>query len=276
MVLGTLLAVIGIGYLIYAEIARSQLDELVYVVSQDERTDWLTAPVPNNGSSDGEPANQTPTDGDVPPDAPIITEPVSAANLFPARWTNPRYWAEPEWAGALPYGGTDLPPDFEYVNPAEIVSRPLNRSDAETLVITAINLDTTVYDLELYDDNDQAFWESPVDIVGHIPGTALPGEIGTGWYFGHLQSPVQGEGNIFRRLPDVVDLIKNDPVDVIMGSADGEFLYRVTETGFIHRNDLTLDQTSASTVTLVASYPKLVYDHRLLVTAELLAYRAPG
>ena len=63
---------------------------------------------------------------------------------------------------------------------------------------------------------------------------------------------------------------------MIIGSADGEFLYRVTETGFIHRNDLTLDQTSASTVTLVASYPKLVYDHRLLVTAELLAYRAPG
>ena len=29
-------------------------------------------------------------------------------------------------------------------------------------------------------------------------------------------------------------------------------------------------------ITLVASYPKLVYDHRILVTGELLAFRPPG
>ena len=270
------MAVIGVGYLIYAEIARSRLDELVYEVSQDERTAWLTAPLPGNAVSDVTSTNQTPAKGDAGVDTPLVTESSGAARLFPARWTNPRYWAEPEWAGALPYGGADLPADFEYVNPAEFVSGPLELSAADTLEIPAIGLITTVYDLQLYDEGDQGFWESPVDIVGHIPGTALPGETGAGWYFGHLESPVRGEGNVFHDLPDVVDLIKHDPVDVIIGSVDGDYLYRVTETGFIHRDDLILDQTSASTVTLVASYPKLIYDHRLLVTAELLAYRAPG
>lgn len=270
------MALVGVGYLIYAEIARSRLDELVYEVSQNEQTSWLTAPVPGNSASDSVPANGTPNEGDAAVDSPLVNEPVSAAQLFPARWTNPRYWAEPEWAGALPYGSADLPADFEYVNPAEIVSEPLNLASAETLEIPAIGLTTTVYDLQLFDEDGKGFWESPVDIVGHIPGTALPGETGAGWYFGHLESPVRGEGNIFHDLPDVVDLIKHDPVDVIIGSADGEFLYRVTKTGFIHRDDLVLDESSGSTVTLVASYPKLVYDHRLLVTAELLAYRAPG
>ena len=46
------MAVIGVGYLIYAEIARSQLDELVYEVSQEERTDWLTAPLPDTAATD--------------------------------------------------------------------------------------------------------------------------------------------------------------------------------------------------------------------------------
>lgn len=276
MALGAILAVVGVGYLIYAEIARSRLDNLVYEVSQDERTAWLTAPVPDNDSADGAPADQTPVDGDPPVDTPGVTGLVSATQLFPARWTNPRYWAEPEWAGALPYGGAGLPDDFEYVNAAEILSGPENPSPAATLEIPAIGLSTTVYDLQLFDEGDQVFWESPVDIVGHIPGTSLPGQTGAGWYFGHLESPVRGEGNVFHDLPEVVDLIKHDPVDVIIGSDDGEFLYRVTGTGFIHRDDLVLDKTSGSTVTLVASYPKLVYDHRLLVMAELLAYRAPG
>lgn len=272
MALGVVLALVGVGYLLYAEIARSRLDNLVYEVSQDDQTAWLTAHVPDNNSVDISPKEQTSNDDDLP----AVTGLIGPAQLFPARWTNPRYWAEPEWAGALPYGGAHLPENFVYVNPAEVVSAPEDLSPADTLEIAAIGLSTRVYTLELFDDVDQAFWESPVDIVGHIPGTALPGETGAGWYFGHLESPVRGEGNVFHALPEVVELLKHDPVDVIIGSENGEFLYRVTETGFIHRDELRLEETSGSTVTLVASYPKLVYDHRLLVTAELLAFRAPG
>ena len=279
IVLGLLLATVGFGYLIYAEIARSRLGELVYEVPPIERAGWLPAPLPDAGTpgagvSDPSVAGDSGSGGG--PGDPVTAEPINAAQLFPGRWINPRYWSEPEWAGSLPYGGADLPEGFEYVNPAEIVSRSDALSVAETIKIPAIGLSTTVYGLAVYDEGGRQLWESPVDIVGHIPYTARPGEVGTGWYFGHLESPVRGEGNVFHDLPDVVDLIKHDPVDIIIGSADGEFLYRVTGTGFIHRDDLELDQSSASTVTLVSSYPKLVYDHRLLVTGELLAFRPPG
>ncbi|MDP6822829.1 MAG: hypothetical protein QF554_06010 [Dehalococcoidia bacterium] len=274
IVLGTLVAAVGFGYLIYAEIARSRLGELVYEVSPVERAGWLTAPLPDSVVSDPSVVDDSGLDGI--PGEPVIAEPINVAQLFPARWTNPRYWSEPEWAGALPYGGADLPEGFEYVNPAEIISGADAMSAPETLKIPAIGLTTTIYGLVVYSEGGRRLWESPVDIVGHIPYTARPGEVGAGWYFGHLESPVRGEGNVFHDLPDVVDLIKHDPVDIIIGSADGEFLYRVTGTGFIHRDDLVLEQSSASTVTLVSSYPKLVYDHRLLVTGELLASRPPG
>ena len=163
-----------------------------------------------------------------------------------------------------------------YLNSSEIIRDPGVFPAADTLQIPAIRLSTTVYGLAVYEDDGKQLWESPVDIVGHIPGTSHPGETGAGWYFGHLESPVRGEGNVFHNLPDIVQLIKHDPVDIIIGSAAGEFLYRVIGTGFIHRDDLVLNPTSTSTVTLVASYPKLVYDHRILVTGELLAFRPPG
>jgi sortase (surface protein transpeptidase) len=281
--LGVLLAVGGVGYLISAEIARSQLGALVYDVPQSERAAWLTAPAPSSidpdiavpGSSVSGISDPEPGSDGIPGDS-ASAGPFDPTQLYPARWTNPRYWSEPEWAGSLPYGGADLPEGFAYANPADIISSPGTFSEATTLEIPAIGLSTSVYRLSVYDEGGRQLWESPVDIVGHIPGSARPGEPGAGWYFGHLESPVRGEGNVFHDLPDVVDLIQHDPVDIIIGSDDGEFLYRVTGTGFIHRDDLVLEESSASTVTLVSSYPRLVYDHRLLVTGELLAYRAPG
>jgi sortase (surface protein transpeptidase) len=276
--LGSLFVLAGIGYLIYAEIARSRLGYLVYEVSPVEREGWVTAPLPATGSLDslmpGDGLQDPTVDGVT--SGSVISEPIEAAQLFPARWTNPRYWSAPEWAGSLPYGSADLPDGFVYLNSAEIIRDPDDFPTAETLEIPAIKLSTSVYGLAVNDEGGKQLWESPVDIVGHIPETAHPGEVGAGWYFGHLESPVRGEGNVFHDLPDVVELIKHDPVDIIIGSSEGEFLYRVTKTGFIHRDDLVLDQTSDSTVTLVSSYPKLVYDHRLLVTGELLAFRPPG
>ncbi|MDA1258195.1 MAG: sortase [Chloroflexi bacterium] len=264
---GLVMLAVGLGYLVYAELARSRLGELVYDVSPIERAAWVTAPPPE--------ANVQPSTSPDAPDDVFIAGVAGEAQLFPARWTNPKYWAEPEWAGSAPYGGADLPDGFVYVNPADLNAGRLFKAAAETLKIPAIGLTTGVYDLTLHTEGDRLVWESPVDIVGHIPGTALPGQTGAGWYFGHLESPVRGEGNVFHDLPDVVDLVKNDPVDIIIGSADGEFLYRVTGTDFVHRDDLVLAETSESTVTLAASYPKLVYDHRLLVTGELLAFRPP-
>ncbi len=94
-----------------------------------------------------------------------------------------------------------------------------------------------------------------------------------GWYFGHLESLIRGEGSVFRNLPRIPDLIKEDPVDVIVQSDEGEFLYRVTDTRVVHEDELRLEDSTYPTIALVACVPARVYDYRLLVAAELIAVR---
>ena len=116
-------------------------------------------------------------------------------------------------------------------------------------------------------------YEQPIKLIGHIPETPNPGQYGNGWYFGHLESPILSEGNVFRRLPEVTELMKNDPVDVVVETATDGYLYRVTSTHVIPKEELALYESDVSSVTLVASFPSRVYSHRLLVTAELIAAR---
>ena len=87
-----------------------------------------------------------------------------------------------------------------------------------------------------------------------------------------------GEGNVFQRLPDIPKILKDgDPVYVSLLNDDGdEFLYQVTETEVVYKDDLELYQTEDSTVTLVACVPRLIYDHRILVTGKLVGIRREG
>ena len=128
-------------------------------------------------------------------------------------------------------------------------------------------------ELEIIDLGNSRSYETPDNAVGHIPGTPNPGEGGNGWFFGHLESPLRGEGNVFRRLPEIEELLRQDPVDIIIENDDGGFLYRVVATTVVHQDDLALYGSDGVGVTLVACVPSRVYDHRLLVTAELIAQR---
>ena len=110
--------------------------------------------------------------------------------------------------------------------------------------------------------------------MGHIPETPNPGEGGNGWFFGHLESPFKGEGSVFRRLPEVPELLRNgDPVYVRLEREDIEFLYQVTATQVVHQSELRLYGSREATITLVSCVPRLVYDHRLLVTAKLVGVK---
>ncbi len=82
-----------------------------------------------------------------------------------------------------------------------------------------------------------------------------------------------GEGNIFRHLPEIRDLITQDPVDVYLSTDSLEFIYRVTSTSQIHKDDLRLSSAEDAQITLVTCCPPRVYDQRILVDATLIAYR---
>jgi sortase A len=80
--------------------------------------------------------------------------------------------------------------------------------------------------------------------VGHIPGTALPGEIGNVGLAGHRDT-------FFRRLAD----IRGDD-EIRLVTPDGIFRYRVERTNVVEPKDVwVLDPTGHPALTLVTCYP---------------------
>jgi sortase (surface protein transpeptidase) len=195
------------------------------------------------------------------------------AGLYPGNLLNPKYWSQPEWAGSDPFGGPTIPDGFIPVLSTDLFRDFDPSSDATGMRIPAIDVDSTVEELEILDLGDQREYQTPDNTVGHIPRTAGPGQQGSGWFFAHLESYIAGEGSIFRRLPDITELIKQDPVDVFITTADTEYMYRVTGTSQVHEDDLRLSSADDAQITLVTCWPSRVYDQRVLVDATLIAYR---
>jgi sortase A len=80
--------------------------------------------------------------------------------------------------------------------------------------------------------------------VGHIPGTAFPGDVGNVGLAGHRDT-------FFRRLRDIAT---GD--EIRMTTAEGVFSYRVERTDIVNPEDVwVLDQTPHPALTLVTCYP---------------------
>jgi sortase A len=80
--------------------------------------------------------------------------------------------------------------------------------------------------------------------VGHIPGTAFPGESGNVGLAGHRDT-------FFRRLRD----IRSDD-EIRLLTTKGTFAYRVAETSIVLPGDVwVLDPTERPTLTLITCYP---------------------
>jgi sortase A len=80
--------------------------------------------------------------------------------------------------------------------------------------------------------------------VGHIPGTALPGEQGNVGLAGHRDT-------FFRRLKNIKP---DDRIRIV--TPEGVFTYRVERTVVVQPEDIwVLDPTKTSTLTLVTCYP---------------------
>ena len=209
------------------------------------------------------------------PDEESVTgdrEFAALASLYPGSRTNPRYWDSPQFARSDPFGGPAIPDGFEPASADSVPSGANPLQLATGMRIPAIRLDSTVDPLELLDLGDQSAYQTPDNTVGFIPQTGAPGEVQTGWYFGHLEGFVSGEGSVFRRLPEIAGLIREDSVDIFLTTNDAEFMYRVTATKQIPQEELKLQYSDRNDITLVTCWPTRIYDQRIVVSAELIAW----
>ena len=206
-----------------------------------------------------------------PPPAAAERPSPAAQILYPGALLPARLWADPR--GAITLGQ----PDLNGFIPIGSEPRPLIAGavgQADRILIPQLGVDAVVEELNLINLASSPAYETPKFTVGHIPTTPNPGSAGNGWYFGHLENPVQGEGNVFLRLPEIADLLRDgEETHVIFASGDRDYLYLVSSTDLVHADDLALYLSDDARVSLVTCYPRLRYDHRLIVTANLIAFR---
>ena len=72
----------------------------------------------------------------------------------------------------------------------------------------------------------------------------------------------------------VAEKLRNgEEVNVITANGARQYLYRVTATEVVHQDDMQLWESGVATIHLVSCVPSLVYDHRLIVTGELIGVK---
>ncbi len=218
----------------------------------------------------GEDASQEPVQQ---PDGLASFPDPGSVRLYPGENLPFIAWDDP-WT-AQPSSGIedDLLDGFRPLDEAQIAA--VGEMPAATSIgIPAIGLEAPIQELGIIDLGDARQYATPNRVVGHIPETANAGELGNVWLFGHLQSPLRGEGSVFRNLPLIPDkLRKGERVYVVLDGPAGSYLYEAKSTSVIYQDELSLYPSDGATVTLVTCVPALIYDHRLLVTGELVGFK---
>jgi LPXTG-site transpeptidase (sortase) family protein len=298
----------GISYFVYAEFARSGLDEMNVppVTSQvtnpsgttgaqpapsgssQSATDQPVAPqpvvvpgpvkVPDSSSSsvEAQPSGQQDTVATVPiQSSPVEISQAAIAEqqLYPGQALKPGLWNNPLGPEDVSPLEASLIQDFRLLDSSMAV--PVGTLSGPTRIfIPSIGVNSKVDSLKILDLGDSRAYETPKHVVGHIPQSANPGEAGSSWLFGHLESPIQGEGNVFSNLPQIPDLLrKGENVYAVVENGQDSYLYRITETKVVHQDDLAMYDTGESTIHLVTCVPRWVYDHRLIVTGQLVGVK---
>jgi len=182
---------------------------------------------------------------------------------------HPRDWADPTWAGEneSPQIITDKRSSERVANltVVDLMQLPL------TMQIPAIGVDSSIENLQIIQKDGEWEYETPKNIVGRIPYNQDFDSSVTGWYFGHLESPIKSEGNVFHNLPDVADMLRDgDPVYVLLSTDKNEFVYQAIKSQVMHESDLELYDPGNDHIVLVTCSNRPYYDHRQLVTAKLV------
>ncbi len=245
-----LLLVLGVGaFFIYSWRASSDLEDLVVPAPTEAPT--IAVPLPTPTSSEAS--------------IGFSPEIIAAQLMFPGEALPPVNWGNPMEAEAGYAPKNPIVGDFNPVTPSSRHTLPV----PVKITIPAIDVDSEVISLQIVDLGDSLAYETPKNVVGHIPETFNAGESGTAWFFGHLESPIQGEGNVFWRLPELPDLLREGPVFATVENGESAFLYRLTSSRVLHEDQLVVFDEGTAGISLVTCVPRFLYDHRLVVTGEL-------
>ncbi len=145
------------------------------------------------------------------------------------------------------------------------------------LIIPSIDIDSEVRQLNIVDTGN---FETPDNVVGHIPTTANSGEAGSVWLFGNLESPLRDGGNVFAQLPEIPTKIRRgEEVFAVVQNGTESYLYRIVDSMVIPQGQFTIDyltltDNGSPQLFMVTAVPRGVYDQRLIVQGVLDGVRS--
>ena len=263
MAAGIFVILLIAGYLIFSFNQKSNLDQLNVSLDNDEFNESIAVPKDEQDST-------------------ILSNidlPKHFSNMHFGVLFHPKYWHDPIKTGTDVRLVTDIPEGFDLVASLTHLTLIAPKGNATRILIPMLNIDSPVDELGIVDLGDSKEYETPDNTVGHIPETADPGEMGNGWFFGHLESPFSGEGNVFHRLPEIPELLREineigeGGIDIILHSTTGEYLYQVTSSEVLHADELKIYGANDSRISLVTCIPSLEYSHRLIIKGVLAGVR---
>ncbi len=288
IVTGGLLLTASVGYFVLSSIAKAQLGNLEKTVApgtQDTAAPpgWEPATTPTEtGARPKYFTSELPSDSQISflldasrgstQVSPIIDE----AQTKPASTPTPSQPTPKPGGSAPPLTGPIEPSALQLVDSSLLPKGVGFKPPATRILIPDIGLDSRVTYLRTVVEDNILVWETPKWSVGHMSGTANPGEAGNVVITGHISSPIRGEGAVFKRLPEIPKLLDFGwKVDIILYTAEEKYLYRVTSTKVVAPDQVDIMATTQDPVlTLITCVPDGVYSHRLIVTAKLM-YKAP-
>ena len=162
------------------------------------------------------------------------------------------------------------------VTPARVGQLPI----PTRLILPSIDVDSEVQQLNIVDLGNSTAYETPNNVVGHIPTTANPGEAGSVWMFGHLESPIRDEGNVFAQLPEIPSkLRRGEEVFAVVQNGTESYRYRLVESRVVPQEQFTIDYLTITDdgtpqLFIVTAVPRGVYDQRLVVRGVLEGVRS--
>ena len=191
-----------------------------------------------------------------------------SADMYIAK-LHPRDWAFPVWGDKDTATNINLIADI--TNITDLSSLDIE-GPAIQMAIPSINVISKVQQLNLTLDGGPSGYETPKNMIGRISTNMERMNSVSGWYFGHIDSPIQREGNVFQNLPQVATHIKNgDPILIYIKSPEVEYIYKAISSEIIHESEVELYDAGINHIILVTCSNKPFYDYRQLVKAELIA-----
>lgn len=164
---------------------------------------------------------------------------------------------------------------WEDATPAAVGSLPA----PTRLIIPSIDVDSATQQLSIVDLGNGGGQETPNNMVGHLPGTANPGEAGSVWLFGNLENPLRGVG-VFAQLPELPSrLRRSEEVYAVLENGTESYRYRLTESRLVPQEQFNLEYLSltddgSAQIFMVTAVPRGVYDQRLIVRGVLAGVRS--